>query len=221
VISRQFSGPGLYAGRRVTLNGGPGAFSGSVGDQRRDAAYSANGSRVPASGFPQLDVTGASITQPRNKPYLLAHLHVRNLRRLLGSANLGGTDVSWMVRWTQVHQHKAGNGLIYYVGVDNNGRAPGTNPTFFFGSTSCIPANNPQEHCKFLTYPQTTPTGGRLFRKRGILLMRIPRAAAHLHRGSRLRSVTGFTTTATSPQSATTIFNLIDAAAPFDVRVAR
>ena len=64
------------------------------------------------------------------------------------------------MRWTQVHRGHAGNGTIYYVGADNGGGAPGTKPTFFFGSTSCIPANNPEEHCKFLTYPQTTDDHG-------------------------------------------------------------
>jgi hypothetical protein len=221
VISRQFAGPSLYAGHRVTLNGGPGAASGAVSDQRGDAAYSANGTRVFAdkNGGSQLDLRGASISQPRGKQYLVAQLHLRNLASLAGSPTLGGTDVSWMMRWTQVHRGHAGNGTIYYVGADNGGGAPGTKPTFFFGSTSCIPANNPEEHCKFLTYPQTRTVVGHIVAKRGLIRLQIPRAAAHLHRGVRLRSVTAFTATADTPQSATTLFNLIDAAAPFDVTI--
>ncbi len=221
VISRQFSGPSLFAGHRVTLDGGPGAANGGVGDQRGDAAYSANGTRVFADkhGGSQLDLRGASISQPRGKPYLVAQLHLRSLASLAGSPTLGGADVSWMMRWTQVHRGHAGNGTIYYVGADNGGGAPGTKPTFFFGSTSCIPANNPEEHCKFLTYPQTSKIAGQIIAKRGLIRLRIPRAAAHLHRGVLLRSATAFTATADTPQSATTLFNLIDAAAPFDVTV--
>jgi hypothetical protein len=223
VISRQFAGPSLYAGHTVTLDGGPGAPSGGVSDQRGDAAYSANGTRVFAdkNGGRQLDLRGASISQPRGKPYLVAQLHLRSLASLAGSPTLGGTDVSWMMRWTQVHRGHAGNGTIYYVGADNGGGAPGTKPTFFFGSTSCIPANNPEEHCKFLTYPQTQTIKGTVIAKRGLIRLQIPRSAEHLHRGVLLRSITAFTTTAATPQSATTIFNLIDAAAPFDVTIKR
>jgi hypothetical protein len=223
VISRQIGGPSMYAGHRVTLNGGPGRAFGRVGDIKGDAFYAANRTRTYAGniGFPQLDLRGASISQPRGKPYLLAEIHVRKLASLTGSAALGGTDVSWMLRWTQVRRGHAGNGTIRYVGLDNNGGLPGTEPSFFLGSTSCIPANNQEEHCKFLTYPQSRKISGRILHKRGIIQLRIPRKAAHLHRGSFLRSVTAFDTTAATPQSATTIFNMIDGAAPFDVRVSR
>jgi hypothetical protein len=223
VISRQIGGPGMYTGHRVTLNGGPGRPFGHAGDIKGDAFYAANSTRTYAGnkGFPQLDLRGASISQPRGTPYLLAEIHVRTLAKLTGSPTLGGSDVSWMLRWTQVHRGHAGNGIIRYVGLDNNGGVPGTKPAFFFGSTSCIPANNQEEHCKFLTYPQNRKIGGRILAKRGIIQLRIPRRAAHLHRGSFLRSVTAFDTTAATPQSATTIFNMIDGVAPFDVRVSR
>ena len=56
----------------------------------------------------------------------------------------------------QVTPGQTGNGHIYYAGMDNNGAGTGT-PTFFAGDTSCIPRpGNPAEHCKYLTYPQTT-----------------------------------------------------------------
>ncbi|HEY8301857.1 MAG TPA: hypothetical protein VIG48_08155 [Jatrophihabitans sp.] len=223
VISRQIGGPSMYAGHRVTLNGGPGRPFGSAGDIKGDAFYAANGTRKYAgtSGFPQLDLRSASISQPRGKPYLLARLHVTNLASLASSPTLGGADASWMLRWTQVHRGVAGNGTIYYVGLDNNGGTAAAKPSFFFGSTSCIPANNPQEHCKLLTYPQNRTITGRVLHKKGIIELRIPRRAAHLHRGSFLRSVTAFDATAATPQSATTVFNMIDAVTPFDVRVQR
>jgi hypothetical protein len=222
VISRQISGPGLYAGRTVTRHGGPGRPSAKVSDRRGDAYYSANGARHSAdkSGAPRLDLTGASLTKPRGKSYLLATLRTRWLTQLTGNAKLGGPDASWMIRWTQLLPGKPGNGLIYYAGVDG-GSSPGATPTFFMGTTSCIPANNPEEHCKFLTYPQTTTIKGTIDHKRHVIQLQIPRKALHLHKGSKLISVTAFTATAATPQSATTIFNLIDATTPFDIRAAR
>ena len=80
--------------------------------------------------------------------------------------------------------------------------------------------------CPVPTHPTHPKPGhqlihGRIVTKRGLIRLQIPRKAAHLHRGVRLRSITAFTTTAAGPQSATTIFNLIDAAAPFDVTIRR
>ncbi len=219
VISRQISGPGLYAGKTVTRNGGPGRPSGAVRDPIRDAYYSADGKRTAASKkAPRFDLTGASITKPKGKSYLLATLHTRKLKQLTGDASLGGPDASWMIRWTQLLPGKPGNGLIYYAGLD--GGTQGTSPTFFMGTTSCIPANNPEEHCKFLTYPQTTTIKGTVDHKHHTIQLQIPRAALHLHKGSKLISVTAFTATAATPQSATTLFNVIDATTPFDVRAA-
>ncbi|HET6876990.1 MAG TPA: hypothetical protein VFH38_05635 [Jatrophihabitans sp.] len=221
VISRQIGGPSLYAGHRVTVDGGPARQSGGVRDQAGDAAYSADGSRTSAdkAGYPQLDLTAASIHQPRHRGYLLARIRVRRLVKLTGSPALGGTDVSWMLRWTEVRRGRPGNGLIYYAGVDNQGATPGSAPSFFMGTTDCVPPANQQEHCKFFTYPQTRQIKGAIARKHGVITLRIPRKYLHLRHGGKLRSVTGFTTTAATPQSSATLFNLIDATTPFDVRV--
>jgi hypothetical protein len=148
----------------------------------------------------------------------VATLRLRGLKQIGGSPQLGGPDASWMMRWTVLHQHTPGNGLIEYVGMDNNGT---NSPTFFMGTTSCIPPQNQGEHCKFLTYPQTTPIKGRVLHKRYVIKLFVPRKALHLHKIRRLISVTAFTATSATPQSATTIFNLIDATTPFDVHVRR
>jgi hypothetical protein len=220
VISRQISGPGLFAGKRVSVNGGPRRASGHVRDRRGDAFYSANGSRVSAdkNGASRLDLTAASIRQPRHKGYLVATLRLRSLKSIAGNPTLGGADASWLLRWNVLHQHAAGNGLIEYVGMDNNGAKT---PTFFMGTTSCIPPQNQGEHCKFLTYPQTRKIKGRVLHKRHLIKLFVPRKALRLHKIRRLISVTAFTATSTTPQSASTIFNLIDATSPFDVQVRR
>jgi hypothetical protein len=220
VISRQIGGPSLLAGARVGVDGGPRRATGHVRDRKRDAFYSANGERLSADKHHalRLDLTRASLTQPRGKPYLVATMRVRHLKSIVGTAALGGTDNSWIMRWNVLHQGTPGNGLIEYVGVDNNGAR---SPTFFTGTTSCIPANNPEEHCKYLTYPQTTKIKGKIFHKRHMIKLDVPRSALKLHRVRRLISVTAFTATSTTPQSATTIFNLIDATSPFDVHVRR
>lgn len=220
VISRQTSGPGLLAGSSVGVDGGPARAWGGVRDRTGDAYYSANGSRVSAdrSGAPRLDVTAASLSQPKGKSYLVATLRTRRLKTIVGSANLGGIDNSWIMRWNVLHQGQPGNGLIEYVGVDNNGAR---SPTFFAGTTSCIPPANQGEHCKYLTYPQTTTIQGKIFHKRHMIKLFVPRTLLKLHRTRRLISVTAFTATADTPASATTIFNLIDATTPFDVHVRR
>jgi hypothetical protein len=124
-----------------------------------------------------------------------------------------------MVRWTEVRRGKPGNGLIYYAGVDNQAGATGSTPSFFMGTTDCIPPANQQEHCKFFTYPQTRKIKGKILRKHGVIRLLIPRKPLHLPHGGKLRSVTAFTTTAATPQSSTTLFNLIDATTPFDAHV--
>jgi hypothetical protein len=133
---------------------------------------------------------------------------------------VGGPDASWILRWTDVTPGQTGNGHIYYAGMDNN--AGGT-PTFFDGDTSCIPGpGNPADHCKYLTFPQTHPITGKVAKTRSgwTITLTIPMAdVGSPPAGTTLYSATAFAATSASPQSATTIFNLIDATAPFDHQV--
>ena len=218
-ISRQIAGPGLIAGATVSRNGGPGLAMGSVTDPSGDADYSANGART-TTGLEDLDLTGASLASGPGKT-LTATIHVKSLASLSASPAVGGPDASWLLRWTQVTPGTAGNGQIYYAGMDNAGGSG--SPTFFAGSTAGVPAPNPGEHTKFVTFPQTdTLTGSQAAYdpKTGVITLHIPLAdVGNPPAGTVLYSATAFTATSLTPQSASTLFNVIDATAPFDVVV--
>jgi hypothetical protein len=219
VISRQISGPSLLASVGwVSRGAGPGRPSNSVSDPTGDAFYSANGSRTKAG--PNLDLTGASLVDgPGNT--LVATIKVASLKSLAVSPSVGGPDASWLIRWTVVMRHHVGNGLIWYAGMDNNAGSGGSGkPSFFVGSTAGIPPSNSAEHTKYMTFPQTKLLSSRQAsynKKTGVITIRIPLAdVGNPKAGTRLYSVTAFSATSTSPQSATTLFNLIDATTPFD-----
>jgi hypothetical protein len=221
-ISRQISGPSLYASTgSVTQNGGPGLAMGSVADPTGDAFYSANGSRTPAGE--NLDLTGASLANgPGNT--IIATVHVKSLASLTVPSSVGGPDASWLIRWTQVRPGQTGNGDIYYAGMDNNAGAGGSGkPSFFAGDTVGIPPANSAEHTKYLAYPQThtlSASQASYDAKTGTITLNIPRAdVGNPADGSPLYSGTGFSATSTTPQSSTTLFNLTDATAPFELIV--
>ena len=218
VISRQTSGPSLQASvGSVTQGNGPGQAMGSVTDPTGDAFYSANGSYTPAGD--NLDLTGASLA---NGPggTVTAKIDVKSLSSLAVSPTVGGPDGSWLIRWTDVRPGTTGNGHIFYAGMDDN---EGGTPTFFDGETAGIPPSNPGEHTKYLAYPQTntlSASNGSYDAKTGVITLQIPRTdVGNPANGSVLYSVTAFSATSTTPQSATTLFNLIDATSPFDLVV--
>jgi hypothetical protein len=169
VISRQLSGPSLFAGTgSVTQNGGPGLAVGSVSDPTGDAFLSQNGTRTPAS--PNLDLTGASLQNGPNGD-LIAKIHVQNLSSLSASPALGGPDASWIVRFTVVDPGTVGNGHIYYAGMDNVEGIGG--PNFFAGDTAGIPPSNPIEHTKYMTFPMTDAISGSVDRQSGVITLTI------------------------------------------------
>jgi hypothetical protein len=218
-ISHQIGGPSLLAsvGSISGPNGGPGLNSDRVHDRAGDAFYSANGSRTPAS--PNLDLLGASLQDGPNGT-LIASIDVKDLSSLTVSPSVGGPDGSWILRWTDVTPGQTGNGHIYYTGMDSNA---GGMPTFFDGDTSCVPGpGNPAEHCKYLTYPQThTVTGAVAQTSAGwTITLTVPKAdVGSPASGTTLYSATAFSATSAAAQSATTLFNLIDATTPFDHQV--
>jgi hypothetical protein len=221
-ISRQISGPSLFAASgSVTQNGGPGQAMGSVSDPTGDAFYSANGSRTPAGN--NLDLTGASLANGSNNT-IIATIHVKSLSSLAVPSSAGGPDGSWLIRWTQIRPGTTGNGDIYYVGMDNNQGAGGAgSPTFFAGDTVGIPPANSAEHTKYMAFPQThalSSSQGSYNAKTGTITLHVPRAdVGNPGDGTRLFSATGFTASSATPQSATTLFNLTDATAPFELVV--
>lgn len=222
VISRQISGPSLLAtAGSVDQNGGPGVPMGSASDPTGDAFYSANGARTPASS--NLDLTGASLANGPNGT-LIATIDVRSLDSLAADSSLGGPDASWMLRWTEVTPGSTGNGHIYYAGMDNNAGAGGSGqPSFFVGETAGIPPANSAEHTKYLAYPQThllSPSQASYDAGTGVVTMRIPRSyVGNPGDGTPLFSINAFSATSTSPQSSTTLFNLIDATPTFELVV--
>ena len=218
VISRQISGPSLLASAGTVSRGaGPGVPMGSVSDRTGDAFYNANGTSTPAGS--NLDLTGASLANGPNKT-LVAKIDVKSLASLSISPSAGGSDGSWLVRWTDVRPGTTGNGHIFYAGMDNNG---GGSPTFFDGETAGIPPSNPGEHTKYLAYPQTnklSSSQASYDAKTGVITLRIPRShVGNPVDGSTLYSVTAFSATSTTPQSASTLFNLTDATTPSDLVV--
>jgi hypothetical protein len=217
-ISRQLSGPSLISGN-VSQDNGPGTPTGSVTDPAGDADYSANGTRTPDTTG-NLDLTGASLANGPGAS-LTAKIDAKNLHTLTPGSGLGGPDASWLIRWTEVDPGTTGNGHIYYAGMDNNQGAGGSGtPTFFAGDTAGIPPSNPQEHTKYLTYPQThvlSSSQASYDASTGVITLRIPRSdVGNPPNGKILYSVTAFSATATAPQSSTTLFNLIDSTTPFD-----
>ncbi len=136
-------------------------------------------------------------------------------------ASVGGPDGSWMIRWTMVTPGQTGNGDIFYAGMDNNQGVGGTGtPSFFVGNTTCIPPSNPAEHCKYLAFPQAsllTTSQGSYDASTGVITIHVPLTdVGNPSPGSTLYSVTALSATSATPQSAQTVFNLIDAATPFD-----
>ena len=219
VISRQISGPSLLASAgSVTQGAGPGVPFGSVSDPAGDAYFSSGGTRTPAGS--NLDLTGASLANgPGNT--LVAKIDVKSLSSLTVSSAAGGPDGSWLLRWTVVDPGTTGNGHIYYAGMDNNAGTGGSGtPSFFAGETAAIPPPNPEEHTKYMTFPQThvlSSSQASYDAKTGVITMSIPLAdVGSPPVGTTLYSVTAFSATSGSPQSANTLFNLTDAATPFD-----
>jgi hypothetical protein len=220
VIARQISGPSLLSSvGSVGQGSGPGVPMGSVGDPTGDADYSANGTR--AAGGDNLDLTGASLANGPNNT-LIAKIEVASLRSLGVKSGVGGADASWILRWTVVTPGSTGNGHIYYVGMDNNAGAGGSGkPTFFDGDTAGVPPANPAEHTKYMTFPKKhllNGTQASYDKNTGVITLQIPLSdVGSPPNGAALFSGTAFSATSTTPQSATTLFNLIDATTPFEL----
>jgi hypothetical protein len=219
VISRQISGPSLLASSgTVSQSGGPSLALASVSDPTGDADYSSGGTRVTAPD--NLDLTGASLANAAGNT-LVATIHVKSLSSRAASPSVGGPDASWMMRWTVVQPGTTGNGHIYYAGMDNNQGAGGSGqPTFFDGDTAGIPPANSAEHTKYLAYPQTHRISGSFDARTGTITLRVPRSdVGNPVDGTPLYSITAFSATSGSPQSSSTLFNLIDASTPFELTV--
>jgi hypothetical protein len=108
--------------------------------------------------------------------------------------------------------------------MDNNQGTGGSGqPTFFDGDTTSLVPPNPAEHTKYITYPQThrlSASQASYDAHTGTITLRIPRGdVGSPVDGTPLYSITAFTATSGAPQSSTTLFNVIDAATPFELVV--
>ncbi len=218
-VSRQISGPSLNSATPTVTQGlGPGVPIDTVTDPTGDAFFSGAGAYTSAGD--NLDLTGSSLVDGTSgSNYLVGTINVKSLASLAVSPTVGGPDASWILRWTYVTPGQTGNGHIYYAGMDNN--AGGT-PSFFVGDTSCIPPpGNAADHCKYMTFPQTTPltaTQANYNASTGVITFNIPLAdIGNPPLNSTLYSVMAFSATSHAlPQSATTLFNLTDATTAYD-----
>src|SRR6266404_2401960 len=204
-FNRQIAGPSLYASvGQVT---GPAPTSGSASGSP-DAFYSANGTITPASS--NLVISSASVTMPDAQHYRFK-INVQNLSTLAVLPTLGGTDAVWLVRWEVPDPNGAGH--IYFAAMESDA---GQAPSFFDGETSSINTT----HGKFLTYPGAHSIQGSFtLGSPGVITLNVPVADVGGNSKATLFSITGLTVTqATASSTGDTIFNQIDAIAPFDFK---
>jgi hypothetical protein len=202
-FNRQYAGPSLYASIGQ-VNGTPPASGHAFGSP--DAIYSANGEAVAASA--NLTVKQAYASMPDAQHYTFSIL-VQSLSTLAVSPTLGGTDAVWLVRWEVPDPNGAGH--TYYAAMESdNGQAP----TFFDGETATFGSGEGF----FMTYPPTRTIQGSYTNSAngGVIRMTVPVADVGGNSKAMLHSLTAVAVTQSSPSSSSTIFNQIDATAPFD-----
>ncbi len=202
-FNRQYAGPSLYASVGQ-VSGTPPATGHAPGSS--DAIYSANGEAVQASA--NLMLKQSSVTMPDSQHYKFT-LNAQSLSTLAVSPTLGGMDAVWLVRWEVPDPNGAGH--TYYAAMESdNGQAP----TFFDGETTTL-ANG---EGFFLTYPPTHAIQGSYTNtgSGGTITFTVPVADVGGNSSAVLYSLTGLTATQSQSSSSNTIFNQIDATAPFD-----
>ena len=202
-FNRQYAGPSLYASVGQ-VNGTPPATGHAYGSP--DAIYSANSEAVGASA--NLTLKGASISMPDAQHYAFT-IYVQSLSTLAVSPTLGGTDAVWLVRWEVPDPNGAGH--TYYAAMESdNGQAP----TFFDGETATFGSGEGF----FMTYPPTHTIQGSYTDSGngGLIKLTVPVADVGGNSKAVLYSLTGLAATQAVPSSSSTIFNQIDATAPFD-----
>ena len=112
----------------------------------------------------------------------------------------------WLTRWEVPDPNGAGH--TYYAAMESdNGQAP----TFFDGETSTLASGEGF----FLTYPPTHAIQGK-YTSAGTITFTVPVADVGGNPNAVLYSLTGLTVTQPQSSSSNTIFNQIDATAPFD-----
>jgi hypothetical protein len=227
MLATQTTGPSLLTSVG-TLSGDTRRPFGSVTDPKGqgfpDAFFSSAGQDIDA-GSTVLDLRGVSLTQPDS-----GHLKV-TLDTAVGglaenlsfSPTLGGTTGEWLVRWAAPTYHAAGDGNIFFVGMES---VSGQAPSFYLGSTDSLDTT----HAKYFIYSKQKTVPGKITGSR--IEWTVPLSdIGGPSKGQGLYSVTGFTTTQTGPTIVLgsspengelanyTPPNLIDATPPLDYRI--
>lgn len=217
VVVREVSGPNLRGGPEITDPGsGPGLAMGSVADPTGDDFYSANGSLTPAGA--NLDLTGASLS--REASGLVATINVKNLSNLAVNPTAGGSTGEWIMRFTTFDPGHAGNGHIYYAGMES---VAGAAPRFFAGEPTRVKDLD--------AFNSSTTIPGSYDSGRGTITLHIPFSVIgdHSQPGTVFYSATAFSATTvgslggvgSAPGSSGSgapedVFNQVDATTPFD-----
>ncbi len=205
VMQRQIGGASMIAGKAPSRTALP--FD-HVTDPTSDAFYNANSLRT--AGSTNLDVVDSKVTE--DAAGLVVTMKVANLEDLTVLPTLGGTTGEWFTRFTTYNPATPGNGHIYYVGMES---IAGQAPRFFVGD---VAAPNPAALQISMVFDSATAVPGA-YTGAGTITWHVPYSAVPgLRKGALMYSVTSFTatTTATLQGSPQTVFNVIDASAPYD-----
>ena len=217
MVVTQNGGPSLIAGKTVPTFAKP---IGSVHDKAGDAFLAAAGQDVKAPAA--LDVIGASVKKKDSKNLTITL--TTNDAHLSSDLNtvppLGGPVNTWTVRWAAPSYKGAGDGNIYYVGM----QAASGSPSFYVGSTKSITTT----HAKYFTYPVGKAVDGKI--QGATISWTVPLSAiGSPHKGQGMFSITAFTSTQETPAAPSTLTvpnqggelgdfnipNLIGASSPF------
>jgi len=203
-FNRQYAGPSLYA--KIGQVTGTAPASGHAHGSP-DAIYSADSAAISASD--NLRLSAASVTMPDSQHYTFT-INVQSLTTLAVSPTLGGTNAVWLVRWEVPDPNGAGH--TYFAAMESDNGQP---PTFFDGETSTLDSGQGF----FMTYPPAHTIQGSFKNSAsggGVITLTVPVADVGGNSAVTLFSLTGLSVTQSTASSSNTIFNQIDATAPFD-----
>ena len=217
MVVTQNGGPSLLAGHSVPRFARP---IGAVHNKPGDAFLAAGGQDVKAPAA--LDVIGASVKKKdaKNLTITLTTNDPKLSSDLTTVPPLGGPVNTWTVRWAAPSYRGAGDGNIFYVGMQSRGGAP----TFYTGTTKSITTT----HAKYFTYPAATAIKGTI--QGGTISWTVPLSMiGNPHKGQGLFSITAFSSTQETPAAPSTLTvpdqggelgdfnipNLIGASSPF------
>ncbi len=216
MVVRQTGGPRLFAGPPLK---GPGPATNSVADRAGDATYEAAG--LIGDSQPNLDILGTSVAMA-NPSTLRVTMTVADLTNLAPDPTTGNTDpvLLWQVQWLAPSQTDPFGGKNFFVYMESINGGP---PAFFSGEN----AQSKPRAGRYITYPGAKPVPGFFTPgKPGTITINVPLAdvAVADPLDTTLYSVTAATMTLPAPASSVppvagnggVLFNLIDAAPPFD-----